>query len=99
LVAFTLKVYSVFAERPEIAHVTVGGVVVHVLLPGADVTVYPVIAEPPLFAGAVHEIVAVAPDRDADALVGASGFTGSWNVVPVESALVPNPLVARTVAV
>jgi len=32
--------------------------VVHVYPPGDEVTVYPVIVEPPLLAGAVHDTVA-----------------------------------------
>jgi hypothetical protein len=55
LVAVTVKVYVVPLVRP----VTVQDVllVVQVRPPGLDVTVYPVMAAPPLEAGAVHETV------------------------------------------
>ena len=46
---------------------------VAVLLPGLEVTVYPVIAEPPLLAGAVNVTVAWAFPAVAVPIVGAPG--------------------------
>ena len=43
------------------------------MLPGFEVTVYPVIAEPPLLAGAVNETDACASPETAETFVGASG--------------------------
>ena len=49
-------------------------VVVHVLPPGLDVTLYPVMAAPPLAVGAVHVTSLWAMTAlVADTLVGASG--------------------------
>ena len=49
-------------------------VVVHVLPPGLDVTLYPVMAAPPLAVGAVHDTSLWATTAlAADTLVGASG--------------------------
>jgi hypothetical protein len=55
-VAITVKVYAV----PLVSPVTIIGLAVPVLviLPGVEVTVYPVIADPPLLAGAVNVTVA-----------------------------------------
>ncbi len=54
-VAVTVKVYAVLLVRPPTVQV-VAPVVVQVKLPGEEVTVYPVMAEPPV-AGAVHETI------------------------------------------
>ena len=51
--ATTVKVYAVPFVRPVTVHDIV--LVVHVLLPGWEVTVYPVIALPPLSVGADHD--------------------------------------------
>ena len=51
LVAVTLKVYAVPLVRPVI--VIGDDVPVAIILPGLDVTLYPVIAEPPFETGAV----------------------------------------------
>ena len=71
LVAVTVNVYAVPLVKP----VTVADVpvVVAVTLPGADVTVYWVVAAPPLDAGAVHETVARRFPGIADTLVGGDG--------------------------
>jgi hypothetical protein len=55
----TVNVYDVPLVRPAISHV-VAPLVVHVRLSGAEVTVKPVIEAPPVLAGAVQEIVALA---------------------------------------
>ena len=52
-VAFTLKVYAVPFVNPVTVQLVAGAVAVHEP-PGAPVTVYPVIAEPPVFVGAVQ---------------------------------------------
>lgn len=54
LVAVTVKVYEVPLVRPDTVH-PVAPVVVQVCDPGDEVTVYPVMGEPPLEAGAVQE--------------------------------------------
>jgi hypothetical protein len=56
LVAVTVKVYEV----PDVKPVTVTGedAAVPVIDPGDEVAVYPVMADPPLSAGAVKVIVA-----------------------------------------
>jgi hypothetical protein len=79
----------------------VAPVVVQVLAPGLDVTVYPVMGVPPVDAGAVHDTgaeafwppVAVTP-------VGADGGpAGVAAAEGVEAALVPAAFVAVTVNV
>lgn len=47
--------------------------------PGEDVTVYPVIAVPPLLAGAVHDTVATLLPGVADTAVGAPGTVATAN--------------------
>jgi hypothetical protein len=59
LVAVTVNVYAVPLDKPVTVAV-VAPLVVAVRPPGAAVTVYPVIAEPPLLAGAVHDSTAAA---------------------------------------
>src|SRR5215831_16053642 len=58
LVAVTVNVYAVPLVRPVTVAVVVLPLVLAVSPPGADVTVYPVIALPPLEAGAVQLTVA-----------------------------------------
>lgn len=80
-VAFTLNVYAVPLVRP----VTVIGdpLPVAVMLPGVDVTVYCVIALPPLL-GALNETVACAFPAVAETLVGAPGTVGAaGQIVPL----------------
>jgi len=74
--------------------------VVQVLAPGLDMTVYPVMAAPPLEAGAVQETVpwvypptAVTPVGGPGAVAGIAGADGA------EAALVPTAFVAVTVKV
>ena len=71
LVAMTVKVYAVPLVRP----VTVIGedAPVAVRPPGEEVTVYPVIADPPVFVGAVKLSVALPLPALAEMLVGVSG--------------------------
>ena len=58
LVATTVNVYAVPFVNPGTTHVVAGAVAVQVAPPGPAVTVYPVIALPPSFSGAVHDTVA-----------------------------------------
>ena len=51
--------------------------VVQILLPGLDVAVYPVMGEPPLFAGAVHETTEEALAKEL-----AMTLVGGFGVVP-----------------
>jgi hypothetical protein len=96
-VAVTVKVYEVL-ESPF----TIIGLAepVPVKPPGSEVTVYPVIAEPPSLAGAVNVTVACAFPAVADPIVGAPGTVDG--VTALEAALtgpVPLALVAVTVKV
>ena len=69
----TENVYAVPAVKPETVHDRTADVV-QVLPPGADVTVYPVIAAPPLKPGAVQETAALLElDRVPVTDVGACG--------------------------
>ena len=76
---------------------------VAIILPGLDVTVYPVIGEPPVDAGAVKLTVACASPAVAVPMVGAPGGTGAATGVTVfegdEAGPVPIELVAFTVKV
>ena len=74
---------------------------VHVRPPGDEVTVYPVMAEPPLFSGAVQDTTAEALPAVADTAVGGPGkpATGVTGEEAVEAALVPTAFVAFTVKV
>ena len=82
--------------NPVTVHV-VAPEVEHVLLPGDAVTVYPVIAEPPFEAGAVHETAACALPRTPTTPLGASGtFAGVTAADAVDGELVPTAFVAVT---
>ena len=75
-------------------------VVVHVWMLSDAVTVYPVIAEPPLLEGAVQLIDAEAFPPVAFTLVGAPGtVAGVTAFDALEAGPVPTPLVAVTVNV
>jgi hypothetical protein len=78
LVAITLNVYEVPLVKPFTVHEVV--VVVQVNPPGDDVTVYPVIALPPLEPGAVQpttdEVLATIPETP----VGAPGTSNAKRV-------------------
>jgi hypothetical protein len=79
-VATTVNVYEVKFDNPD----TVMGedVPVPVKPLGEEVTVYPVIAPPPISAGAVKVTDAVASDAVAVPIVGASGtFNGKYEAV------------------
>jgi hypothetical protein len=89
---------------PEVKPPTVQprGPLVHVqVLPsGLEVTVYPVIAEPPLSAGLVQDTDAALEPAVAETPVGLAGtVAGTTGAEAVEGRLVPTPFVAVTVKV
>jgi hypothetical protein len=97
-VAITVKVYAV----PLVSPVTVIGLVepVPVILPGFEVTVYPVIADPPLLAGAVNATIACALPAVAVPIVGAPGpVEGVTEFEATLAGLIPLAFVAITVKV
>jgi hypothetical protein len=77
-VALTVNVCDTPFARPITVHVTAGDVAVQVFEPGDDVTVYVVIAEPPLDIGAVHDTTdcAFAFDEAVTAVGATGGPTG-----------------------
>ena len=86
-------------DRPGTAAVN-APVVVAVAPPGVAVTVYPVIAEPPLLAGAVHDTAAWLLPAMAVTAVGAAGIVlGVTAVLGADAVEVPELLVAITVKV
>ena len=93
----TVNVYGVLSVSP----ITTADVVPAVLAvkpPGDDVTVYPVIALPPLETGAVHETVACPSPGVAVTLVGAPGtVAGVTGAEGVDADPVPIAFVAVTV--
>ena len=98
LVATTVKVYEVPLVKPA----TVSGLAVPIceILPGFEITVYPVIAEPPLLVGAVNETVACVLPATAEILVGTLGTVAGVTAVEAAlGALFPIALVATTVKV
>jgi hypothetical protein len=72
--ATTVNVYAVPFVRPVTLQVS-APVVVHVLPPGEDVTVYPVIGVPPFAAGASHETITFVSPETPVTPVGAPGTT------------------------
>ena len=99
LVATTVKVYAM----PLVNPVTVIGddVPVAVRAPGEEVTVYPVIADPPVFVGAVKLTVALPLLPVAEILVGVPGTVAAGVTADdaVEAVPVPTELIAVTVKV
>lgn len=98
VVAIIVKVYAV----PFVKPVTFIGELtpVAVKLPGLDVTVYKVIALPPLLAGATNATLAEVLPAAATTAVGASGtVTGVTAVEAVEATELPTAFVANTVKV
>jgi hypothetical protein len=100
-VAVTVKVYGVPLDSPVS---TIGDAVpVAVKLPGLEVTVYCVIADPPLDSGAKKDIVACTFPATADGDRGAVGSVADADGVTefdaTEGAPVPTTFVAVTVNV
>lgn len=99
LVAVTVKVYAVPFVRPVTVAVVAPDVVA-VNPPLLEVTVYPVMAEPPLKAGADHVTLALLLPAEPATFVGASGtVAGVAELLAVEAVLVPFAFVAVTVKV
>jgi hypothetical protein len=86
---------------PLVKPVTVQGLAEHDTEPAGDpVTVYPVIADPPLFTGAVKLTFTELPDVVAATPVGGSGtVAGVIEADATDSALLPTAFVACTVNV
>ena len=98
-IATTVKVYSVSLVRPVTVAV-VAPVVSAVTPPGEEVTVYFVIAEPPLLVGAVHDTEASPLPAVAVTLVGAPGTVRGVTAFEASAASEsPAVLVATTVNV
>lgn len=97
--ATTVKVYDVPLDKPVTVQ-EVAPEVVQVFAPGDEVTVKPVIGEPPFEAGTLHEIAASVFPGVATTLVGASGIVrGVIAVDARDEAELPAALSATTVKV
>ena len=97
LSALTVNVYAVPLSSPEILSGEVAPVPVTPLL---AVIRYPVIAEPPLLAGAVNETTAPPSNGAADTAVGAFGTVEGITALEADEASeVPIPFVAVTLNV
>jgi hypothetical protein len=100
LVATALNVYGVPLVKLENDAEKVALFVDTMIPPGEDVTVYPVIADPPLLLGAVHVTPTLPSPAVADAPVGASGtFDTVTAADAAEGPEFPTVLVATTVKV
>ena len=77
-VADTVNVYDVPLVRPSTSQLSGPLAHTHVSPPGFEVAVYCVMVAP-LFAGAVHEIVASSSPRSAETEVGAPGTAAGTN--------------------
>ena len=99
LVAFTVNVYAVPLVRPVTVAV-IPMIVLKLAPPGDAVTVYPVIAEPPLLTGAVHDTTAWAFPGVAVTAIGAPGTVlGVTAALGIEASELPATLAAVTVNV
>ena len=97
-VAVTVNVYEVPFVRPVTVQLVVA--VVQVSDPGEDVTVYPVIALPPLLEGAVQETATWVDPNTPDTPVGAPGTVAGTTADDAEDAApAPALFVAATVNV
>jgi hypothetical protein len=100
LVATALNVYGVPLVKLENDAEKVSLFVDTMIPPGEDVTVYPVIADPPLLLGAFHVTPTLPSPAVADAPVGASGtFDTVTEADATEGPEFPTVLVATTVKV
>ena len=100
LVAVTVNVYAVPLTRPVIVAILTTPFVLAVTPPGDAVTVYPVIGEPPLLTGAVHDTAAWAFPGVAVTAVGAPGTVfGVTATLGIEASELPAALAAVTVNV
>ena len=97
LFATTVNVYVAPFDRPDTLQLVAPAGALHVLPPGEAVTVYPVIAAPPLSVGALHETEALPSPPEAERDVGDPGTVAGVAVVEtVEDSESPTPLVAIT---
>jgi len=98
-VAVTVNVYEVPFVRPDTVHDVVA--VVHWNPPGDEVTVYPVMASPPLLDGAVHDTTdcAFAPPVAKTPVGGCGAPNGMIAEEAVDAGESPAELVAFTVNV
>ena len=100
LMAFTVNVYATPSVNPVIVQEVAEVVLQCLLVSCTAVAIYPVIAEPPLTPGAVHETVACSVPAVAVALLGAPGTVFGITAAEGEDAgLVPWEFVAVTVKV
>ena len=87
-------------DHPADPEIVNGDVVPEIVFPSLEVTVYPVIADPPLFTGAVNVTTTLSLPEATATIVGASGtVVGVTGKEAVEAADVPIPLVAVTLKV
>jgi hypothetical protein len=101
LVATAVNVYATPSVNPVTAQEVAFAAAVHVNPPGLEVIVYPVIADPPLLAGAL-KLTVVDPDEllEADVMVGAPGtVAGVTDAEVVEESERATPLNAVAVNV
>ena len=99
-VATTVNVYAVPLINPATVRDDAVPAPVAVNPPGEDVTVYPVMAAPPLFTGAVKDTVAWVLPGAAETLVGAPGtLAGVTGLDSVLAGELPMLFVATTVNV
>jgi hypothetical protein len=87
LAAVTVNVYNAPSVR-VVKVAVVAPVVVTVIEPGDEVAVYPMMADPPIYVGAVHDTVAcrLTPLTDAVTAVGGSGGT-----ISLKTTISPKP--------
>jgi hypothetical protein len=93
--ATTVNVYAVPFVRPVTLQVS-APVVVHVLPPGEEVTVYPVIGVPPFEAGASHETITFVSPELPVTPVGAPGTTSGITALDTATGESPAVFVAFT---
>jgi hypothetical protein len=92
--ATTVKVYGVPFVRPWMVHVVAVGVL-HERPAGVDVTVYPVIASPPLL-GALHDTSTLMSPATTVGALGVAGAVPGAMLTAVDAPLVPMTLVATS---
>ena len=94
LVATTENVYAVPLVRPVTVHDVVAEA--QVSAPGDEVTAYPVIGEPPLLAGAVHDTLACPLPAVATTFDGTEGTVYGVADRTFDGAEAPDELTAAT---
>ena len=100
LVAVTVKAYAVPLAKPITLIEVHGATQLPAMPDGAEIAVYPLIVAPPLLAGAVKVMIALALPGVADTPVGGSGTTAFGVNMTADDALpVPTVLIAFTLQV